>query len=118
MSGEVATDRFKTVLELQAEEGTRKIVRTLQKQVRDLKTRCYQLDQLAQEGSLWKEKYTQLQQEFRSFKNKIIKGSAQIEFGSEFVPIKIEYSFSANQFSARIPEEVIKRILRLEQGQR
>ena len=102
----------KTELELQAEKGTREIVKKLQQRVRDLETKCYQLNQLAQEGSMWKEKYTLAQQEFGSIKNKIIKGAAQIEFGPEFLPIKIEYNFGANQFSARIPEEVIERVLK------
>jgi acyl carrier protein phosphodiesterase len=109
-SREVSTE-FKTDSERQAEGGAREVIKILQKKVRDLETRCYQLDQLAQEGSLWKEKYTKLQQEFSSFKNKIIKGTSEIEFGSEFVHVKIEYNFRTNQFSARIPEEVIKRIL-------
>ena len=47
---------FKTDLERQAEEGTREIVRTLQTQVRGLQAKCYQLDQLAKEGSMWKAK--------------------------------------------------------------
>ena len=55
--------------------------------------------------------YTQLQQECSSFKNKIIKGTAQIEFGSEFIPVNIEYSFKTNQFSAKIRQEVIERIM-------
>ena len=108
--GEVPTG-FKTDLERQTEEGRREIFRTLQKQVNDLQTKCYQLDQLVKEGLVWKEKYNQLHQEFSPYRNKVIKGTAQIEFGSEFLPVKIEYSFNTNQFSARIPEEVIDRIL-------
>jgi hypothetical protein len=102
----------KTDLELQAEKGVREKVKKLQQRAKDLETKCYQLGQLAQEGSMWKEKYTLLQQEFRAFKNKIIRGATQIEFGSELLPVKIEYNFKTNQFSARIPEEVIERVLR------
>lgn len=83
---------FKSDLEIQAEEGTKEIVKRLQIKARDLETKCYQLNQLAQDGSLWKEKYTPLQQEFRSFRNKIIKETTQIEFGSKFFPLTIEYN--------------------------
>lgn len=110
-SSQEASTEFKTDLERQAEEGVQEIVKRLQEKVTDLETKCYQLDQLAQEGSIWKEKYTELQHKFSSYKSKIIKGTTQIEFGAEFLPIKIEYNFSTNQFSARIPEEVIDRIL-------
>jgi len=51
-SSEEARTEFKTDLELQAEEGTRDIVRTLQKQVSELQTKCYLLDQQAQERSM------------------------------------------------------------------
>ena len=60
---------------------------------------------------MWKEKYTNLLQEFDLHRNKIIKGTAQIEFGSEFIPVKIEYNFRTNQFSVRRQEEIIERIL-------
>jgi hypothetical protein len=97
---------FKTDLEIQAEKGAQEIVKKLQKRVRDLETRCYQLDQLAQEGSVWKEKFILIQQEFASFKNKIINGTAQIEFGSEFLPVQIEYNLRTNQFSGRLRRSV------------
>jgi hypothetical protein len=116
MSTREAPTEFKTDIERQAEEGTREIVRALQKQVRDLQTKCYQLDQLAKERSMWEEKYIHLKQELKNSssyenKNRIIKGTAQIEFGSEFLPVKIEYNCRTNQFSAWISEGVIKRIL-------
>ena len=57
--GSIPTE-FKSDLEIQAEEGTKEIVKKLQIKVRDLETKCYQLNQLAQEGSIWKEKYTLL----------------------------------------------------------
>ena len=107
----IEVPELKTDLERQAKEGAREIVKKLQEKVRDLETKCYQLDQLGHEGSMWKEMYTQLQQECSSFKNKIIKGTAQIEFGSEFIPVNIEYSFKTNQFSAKIRQEVIERIM-------
>jgi hypothetical protein len=107
---EVATE-FKSNLELQAEEGTKEIVRALQKQVNDLQTKCFQLDQLAKERAIWEEKCSQLQQQLNSYKDKIIKGITQIEFGSELLPIKVEYNFRTNQFSARVPEEAIERLL-------
>lgn len=110
-SREVPDRKFKTELERQAEEGTRHIVKTLQKQNRDLQRKCYQLDQLTQESSIWKQKCVQLQQELNSYENKIIKRTAQIEFGSEFLPVKIEYSFKTSQFSAKIPQEVIGQLL-------
>ena len=106
--GSIPTE-FKSDLEIQGEEGTKKIVKKLQIKARDLETKCYQLNQLAQEGSMWKEKYTLLRQEFRTFRNKIIKGTTQIEFGSELFPVTIEYNPPTNQFSARIPQEVIER---------
>jgi hypothetical protein len=79
---------FKTDLEIQAEKGAQEIV------------------QLAQEGSVWKEKFILIQQEFASFKNKIINGTAQIEFGSEFLPVQIEYNLRTNQFSGRLRRSV------------
>ena len=109
--------KFKTELERQAEEGTRQIVKTLQKQNRDLQRKCYQLDQLAQESSIWKQKCVQLQQELSSYENKVIKGTAQIEFDSEFIPVKIEYNFRTNQFSVRRQEEIIERILMMARRQ-
>jgi hypothetical protein len=110
-SSEEARTEFKTDLELQAEEGRREIVRALQKQVSELQAKCYLLDQLAQERSMWEEKCTQLQRELVSYKSKIINGTAEIEFGSEFLPVQIEYHFKTNQFSARVPGEAIERVL-------
>ena len=60
---------------------------------------------------MWEKKYNQLHQHFHSYRNKIIKGTAQIEFGHELVPVKIEYNFRTDQFSAKISQEVIERIL-------
>jgi hypothetical protein len=98
-------------LNQQIEECKEEIVRALQKQVDDLQARCYQLNQLAQEKPMWQNKYKQLQQEFDTYRKKTIKGTAQIEFGSEFIPVNIEYSFKTNQFSAKIRQEIIERIL-------
>lgn len=98
-------------LKQQIEEGKEEIVRALQKQVDDLQARCYQLNQLAQEKPMWQNKYKQLQQEFDTYRKKTIKGTAQIEFGPEFIPVKIEYNFTTDQFSAKIPQEVIERII-------
>lgn len=78
----VDSTESKTELEKQVEKEAEEIVKKFQDKVRNLETKCYQLDQLAREGSMWKEKYTQLQQEFRSFKSKVIRGTAEIEFGS------------------------------------
>jgi hypothetical protein len=63
---------------------------------------------------MWKEKYNRLQKELRNSKSngmKIIKGKTDIEFGSEFLPLTVEYNPQMNQFSARIPQEVIERVL-------
>ena len=98
-------------LNQQIEEGKEEIVRALQKQVDDLQARCYQLNQLAREKPMWQNKYKQLQQEFDTYRKKTIKGTAQIEFGPEFIPVKIEYNFTTDQFSAKIPQEVIERII-------
>lgn len=102
----------RTELVQQAEDGAQEIVKKLQEKVKRLEAKCYQSDQLAQERLMWEKKYNQLHQEYDTLKNKIIKGTAQIEFGSEFIPIKIEYNFGTNQFSARFPNEVIDRISR------
>ena len=45
------SEGFTTDLERQVEEGTKEIIRTLQKRIKDLETRCYQLDRAVQEGS-------------------------------------------------------------------
>lgn len=98
----------------QVEQGTEDIVRVLQIQVRDLQTKCSQFEELANESLMWKEKYIQLQKELRNSKSNemnIIKGKTEIEFGSEFLPLMIEYNPQTNQFSARIPHEVIEHVL-------
>jgi hypothetical protein len=113
ISSDVSTE-IKTDIERQIEQGTGDIAKAkvLQTQINELQIKCSQLKELANESLMWKEKYTQLQQEFTTYRNKIIRGTAQIEFGSEFLPVKIEYNFKTNQFSARIPEEIIEQILR------
>jgi hypothetical protein len=105
------SSQFRTELERQAEEGVQIMVKKLQEKVKGLETKCYQLDQLAQERLMWEKRYNQLYQEFDIYRKKGIKGIAQIEFGSEFIPVKIEYNFTTNQFSANIPQEVIERII-------
>ena len=65
----------------------------------------------SQPKSRGKKSILSVQQEFDPYRNKIIKGNTQIEFGSEFLPVRIDDNFRTNQFSARIPEEVIDRIL-------
>jgi DNA methylase/ParB-like nuclease domain len=101
---------IKSDIALQVEQGTEDIVRALQTQVRDLQTKCLQFEELANESLRWKEKAIQLQQELKESKSnemKIIKGKTEIEFGSELLPIMIKYNPQTNQFSARIPQEVI-----------
>ena len=98
----------------QVEQGTGDIVRVLQTQVRDLQMKCSQFEELANEGSIWKEKYIRLQKELKLSKTngtKIIKGKTEIEFGSEFLPLRVEYDPQTNQFSAWIPQGVIERLL-------
>ncbi|MGH9979541.1 MAG: hypothetical protein ACRD8Z_27435 [Nitrososphaeraceae archaeon] len=98
----------------QVEKGTGNIVRVLQTQVRDLQTKCSRFEELANESLMWKEKYTRSQQELKKSKSnetKIIKGRTEIGFGSEFLPLTIEYNPQTNQFSAWIPQEVIERVL-------
>ena len=98
----------------QVEQGTGDIVRVLQTQVRDLQTKCSQFEKLARETLMWKDNAIQLQQELeksKSNKMKIIKGKTEIEFGSEILPLTVEYNPQTNQFSARIPHEVIERVL-------
>ena len=109
-STEVSTET-RTELEQQAEDGVQEIVKELQEKVKRLETKCYQSDQLAQERTMWERKYNELHQEFDTYRKKAIKGTAQIEFGSEFIPVKIEYNFKTNQFSAKIPQEVIERLV-------
>jgi hypothetical protein len=65
----------------------------------------------AEKGTQWQNRYNQLHQELDTLRNKIIKGIAQVEFGSEFILVKIEYNFRTNQFSAKIEQEVIERLL-------
>ena len=70
---------------------------------------------------MWKEKFIQLEQELKKSKSnemKIIKGKTEIEFGSEFLPLTVEYNSQTNQFSARIPHEVIERVLAVLQRRR
>ena len=49
---------------------------------------------------------------------RIIKGKTEIEFGPEFLPLTVEYNPQTNQFSARIPQEVIERVLAVLQRRR
>jgi hypothetical protein len=111
MSSDVPTE-IKTDIQRQAEQGTGDIGKVLQTQVRDLQTKCSRFEELANEGLMWKEKYIRLQKELRNSKSnemKIIKGKTEIEFGPEFLPLTVEYNPQTNQFSARIPQEVIER---------
>ena len=89
LSTEVSA-QSRTELERQAEEGVQEIVKKLQEKVKGLETKCYHLNQLAQERTLWERKYNELHQEFDTYRKKAIKGTAQIEFGPEFIPVKIE----------------------------
>ncbi len=103
-----------TQIEANIEQGTGDIVRVLQIQVRDLQTKCSQLKELANESLMWKEKYIQLQKELRNSKSNkmnIIKGKTEIEFGTEYLPLMIEYNPQVNQFLARFPQGVIERLL-------
>jgi hypothetical protein len=105
---------IKTELERQTEQDTGENVKVLQTQVKDLQTKCSRYEELANESLMWKEKYIQLQKELRNSKSNemnIIKGKTEIEFGSEFLPLMVEYNPQMNQFSARIPHEVIERVL-------
>ena len=95
----------------QVEQGTGDIERVLRTQVGDLQIKCSRSEELA---LMWKEKFIQLQQELRNSKSNemnIIKGKTEIEFGSEFLPLTVEYNPQTNQFSARIPHEAIERVL-------
>ena len=76
--------------------------------------KCSQFEELANKGLIWKEKYIRLQKELEQSKTnrmRIIKGKTEIEFGSEFLPLTVEYNPQTNQFSARIPHEVIEHVL-------
>jgi hypothetical protein len=109
-----ALKEIKTDRERHVEQGTGDIVEVLQTQIKDLQTKCSRFEELANEGSLWKEKYVRLQEELeksKSNKMKIIKGETEIEFGSEFLPLTVQYNPRTNQFSARIPQGGIERIL-------
>jgi isopenicillin N synthase-like dioxygenase len=89
-------------------------VRILETKVRDLQSKCSRFEELANETLMWKEKAIQLQQELeksQSNEMKIRKGKIDIEFGPEFLPLTIEYNPQTNQFSARIPQEVVERVL-------
>jgi phage host-nuclease inhibitor protein Gam len=114
-SSDVPTD-IKTELELerQVEQGSGDIVKVLQIQVKDLQTRCSRFEDLANETLMWKEKAIQLQRELvksKSNEMKIIKGKTEIEFGPQFLPLIVEFNPQTKQFSARIPQEVIERVL-------
>lgn len=111
---------FKSDIELQVGQDTGDIVRVLQTQVSDLQTKCSRFEELANEGLMWKEKYIWLQKELRNSKSnemKVIIGKTEIEFGSEFLPLIVEYNPQTNQFSAQIPQEVIARVLAAIRGQ-
>ena len=104
---------IKTELERQTEQDTGENVKVLQTQVKDLQTKCSRYEELASEGLMWKEKYIRLQEELRNSKSnemKVIKGETEIEFGSELLPLTVEYNPQTNQFSARIPQEVVERV--------
>ena len=112
-SSDVPTD-IKTESGQQIEQDAGEIVKVLQSQVKDLRTRCSRFEELANKGLMWKEKYIRLQKELKKSKSnemKIIKGKAEIEFGSEFLPLTVEYNPQTNQFSAHIPREAIEQVL-------
>lgn len=105
---------IKTDIERQVEQGTGDIVRVLQTQVRDLQARCSRFEELANESLMWKNRFIQLQRESEKSKSnqmKIIKGKTEVEFGPEFLPLTVEYNPQTKQFSARIPQEAIERVL-------
>ena len=95
----------------QVEQGTGDLVRILQTQVRDLLSKCSQFEELANESLMWKEKFQKELRNSKSNEMNIIKGKTEIEFGSEILPLTVEYNPQMNQFSARIPHEVIERVL-------
>jgi hypothetical protein len=110
---QVPTD-IEVNIEQQVEQDEGDKVRILETKVRDLQSRCSRFEELANETLMWKEKAIQLQRELEKSKSnemKIIKGKTEIEFGSEFLPLLVEYNLQTNQFSARIPQEVIERVL-------
>lgn len=105
---------IKTELERQTELDIGENVKVLQTQVKDLQTKCSRYEELANEGLIWKEKYIRLQQELRNSKSdemKVIKGKTEIEFGSELLPLTIEYNPQTNRFSALIPQGAIERVI-------
>jgi hypothetical protein len=109
---QVPTD-IEVNIEQQVEQDGRDKVRILEMQVRDLQAKCSRFEELANETLMWKEKSIQLQRELEKSKfneMKIIKGKTEIEFGSEFLPLLVEYNPQTNQFSTRIPQEVIERV--------
>ncbi|MGH9953815.1 MAG: hypothetical protein ACRD5J_19535, partial [Nitrososphaeraceae archaeon] len=109
-----ASIEVKSDTELKVEQDTGDIVRVLQTQISDLQTKCSRFEELANEGLMWKEKTIQLQLELEKSESnemKIIKGKTEIEFGSELLPLTVEYNPQTNQFSAWIPQEVIKRVI-------
>lgn len=112
-NSDVSTE-IMTELEQQIEQDAGDIVRILQTQVSDLQTKCSRLEELADEGLMWKEKAIQLQQELEKSKSdetKVIQGKTEIEFGPELLPLTVEYNPKTNQFSAWIPQEVITRVI-------
>jgi hypothetical protein len=112
-NSEVPAD-IRANIDRQSKQGTEDIVRVLQMQVRDLQTKSSQFEELANEGLMWKEKYIRLQKELKKSKSnemEIIKGKTEIEFGSELLPLTIEYNPQTNQFSAWISQEVIERVM-------
>ncbi len=109
-----APTEIKTELEQQTERDTGENIKFLQMQVKALQTKCSRFEELANEGLMWKEKYIRLQKESRNSKSnemKVIKGKTEIEFGSELLPLTVEYNPQMNQFSAWIPQKVIERVL-------
>jgi hypothetical protein len=110
----IPIEGFKTDLEPLA-QVSRETIRVLEKHVNDLggdlRIKCFQLEQLAKESAMRDKRCIQLQRTLDSYSNKIIKGTAQVEFGTEFLPVNIEYSFKTDQISATIPQEVIERLL-------
>lgn len=106
----------KTDIERQAEEGTREIVRGLQRKNQDLRAR---LEKSVEEGQVWKKRYLQLEQESKnpnSCGKEFLSGETVVEFGSELLPINIEYNLRTQQFSAWIPSEVTQRVLSVLRG--
>jgi hypothetical protein len=107
----IPVEGFKTNLEQRVEDTIRVLERNVNDLEVDLRNKRCQLDQLDKEIAKREKRYTQLQRDLDSYDNKTIKGTSQIEFGSELLPAKIEYNFNTRQFSASIPEDVIERLI-------